>query len=507
MTEPVVPAAATPAAAAAPTTSGLVEPRVPKGMRDYLPADMIARNRVVERVRAVYERFGFVPIDTPVIEYLDTLLGAGGEQANKELFRLETPEEEPAALRFDLTVPFARMLAQHAVELKLPFRRYHIGPVFRADKPGPGRFRQFTQFDIDAAGSESVAVDAEIVAAMAEALGSLGLRRGNGAEGQPAEFRIRINSRRVLDALLFGVGIETPEVQKHVLRVIDKLDKVGLENIRRELGPGRIDDSGDKIRGVGLAEGTIDAVIRFLGIRGETRAAVLAAIERELPAGERTTRAVEELRTLDAALGALGIAESEAVFEPALARGLEYYTGPVFETVLPAAPEFGSIMGGGRYDGLVARFLPTPIPATGASIGLDRLLAALAHLGRIELTPTTAQVLVVMMKGVAPAEGLAVARLLREAGIPTEVYSGAANASFKAQLGHANHRAIPIAAILGEDEVKAGTVAVKDLDAGAKARAAIQDHAEYKKLGTVTQVTVPRAQVVEAVKSFLAAKG
>jgi histidyl-tRNA synthetase len=456
---------------------------------------MIARNSVVERIRAVYERYGFVPLETPVLEHLTTLVGAGGEQINKELFRLESPEEEPVAMRFDLTVPFARLLAQYPEQLKLPFRRYHIGPVFRADKPGPGRFRQFVQFDIDAAGSESVAVDAEVIATMVEVMRELGLGHG--------EFVIRINNRKLVDAAMLGCGITEREVQKHVLRVIDKLQKVGVDNVHRELGAGRVDDSGDPIKGVGLSEEMIAEILGLISAKGTTRAEVLEALAKRLPTAGLSAAAIQEMSDLNQALTSLRVDEAEAIFDPSLMRGLDYYTGPVFEAHVTAAPQFGSVMGGGRYDQLVARFMERGIPATGVSIGLDRFVDALAHIGKINKVPTSTKVLVVSLRGVLASELLAVASELRAAGIATEVYFGEAKAGFKDQLSAANARQIPVAVIMGEDELKAGKVSIKDLGAGMQARAGLQDHGEFKKAGKAGQVTVPRADMVNTVRGMV----
>jgi histidyl-tRNA synthetase len=428
------------------------------------------------------------------------LVGSGGEAINKELFVLESPEGDAIAMRFDLTVPFARIVAQYSEKIKLPFRRYHIGPVFRADKPGPGRFRQFTQFDIDAAGSDSPAADAEIVAAMAEALGSLGLR---GEDGAP-QFRIRVNDRKLVDALLQGCGIEREAKQKHILRVVDKLQKIGLEEIVKELGAGRIDASGDPITGVGLDKGTIDRIVGFISVKGADRRDVLKSVGEVLPKSETSEAAIAEMEELRGALDALGVSEAEAVFDPSLARGLDYYTGPIFEADLPGAPEFGSIMGGGRYDGLVTRFLDRKIPATGASIGLDRLMAVLGALGKIEAPSTVTQVLVVKMKGMAAGDLLGLTRELRAEGIAAEVYLGEANASMKTQMSYANAKGIPVAVILGPDELANGTVAVKDLIAGKMKREAIEDHEAYKNSGRVSQVTVPRGEMVEAARKMLA---
>lgn len=475
----------------------LVEPKTLKGFQDYLPQDMILRNRVIAVIRDVYERYGFQPIDTPVLEYLVTLIGTGGEETNKQLFRLESPEREPIAMRFDLTVPFARIMAQYPDAIKLPFRRYHIGPVFRADKPGPGRFRQFTQCDIDAAGAESVAVDAEIIAAMSDVFNALGLGAANGTP----HYCIRVNSRKLMDALLVGCGITDPETEKHVLRVVDKLQKVGLDNIRKELGQGRIDESGDPIRGVGLPPDTINRILAFLAVTASDRRAVLAAVRQLLPANPTTESALLGMTELADSLDSLSISEQAAVFDPSLARGLDYYKGPVFEAGLPALPEFGSIMGGGRFDQLVNRFKDTSVPATGASIGLDRLIAALQAAGKIEAQPTITKVLVIAIKGTPTPELLRIAHELRSAAIPTEVYLSDTPASMRTQLSYANARGIPVAVILGGDELKAGTVAIKDLVAGAKRDAT--DHDAYVKAGQTGQTTVKRTDLIATVSRLI----
>ena len=240
-----------------------VKPQTLKGFCDYLPAEMICRNHVIEKIRSVFERYGFVPIDTPILEYLVTLVGTGGEAINKEIFRLESPEHEPIGMRFDLTVPFARLLAQHKDKIKLPFRRYHIGPVFRSDKPAPGRYRQFTQFDIDVAGSESVIVDAEIISAMCDVMRELGLKHKEQDPNERGEYQVNVNNRRLMDALLHSCNIQEEQKIKHILRVIDKLQKVGIENVKKEFAEGRVDESGDPIPGVGLDFNTIDFDIAF----------------------------------------------------------------------------------------------------------------------------------------------------------------------------------------------------------------------------------------------------
>lgn len=479
---------------------GIVSPQTLKGFRDYLPAEMILRNRVIGIIRGVFEKYGFMPIDTPILEHLETLVGAGGEEINKELFCLESPEGDPIAMRFDLTVPFARVVAQYLETMKLPFRRYHIAPVFRADKPGPGRFRQFTQCDIDAAGSTSVAVDAEIIAAMCEVMVALGLTT---AEDGTPEFQIRVNNRKLVDALLEGCGITDMDVAKHVLRVVDKLGKVGVANVRLELGPGRIDDSGDPIKGVGLPGETIEKILSFIAVKADSRQEMVAALTEELPESKTSADALQEMADLALALDCLGVSEGQAAFDPSLARGLDYYTGPVYEGFLPIAPEFGSVMGGGRYDGLVTRFMNQNIPSAGMSIGLDRLLAGLQSIGKLQACPTTTEVLIINMKWTPDHELLKVARELREAGIPTEVYMGARKKGLKDQLSYANNKEMKVAVILGPDEIEQGIVSVKNLDEGKEAREQIGDNEAYREAGKVGQQEVKREELVGYIKALL----
>ena len=471
-----------------------VEPRTLKGFVDLLPEELASRKAVIATIEAVFQRFGFAPLETPALEYLDVLLGTGGENTNKELFRLESPEGEPIALRFDLTVPFARVLAQYPDRLKPPFRRYAIGPVWRADKPAPGRFRQFTQFDIDAAGSDSVAIDAEIIAVMTEVMAALSI----------PGYTVLVNNRKLIDALLDGLGITELERKKHVLRVIDKLAKVGIENIRLELAGGRVDDSGDPIPGVGLDGATIDALLAFIAVDGETRAEVVDRLAAALPDSPAANSAIDDMRQLDACLAALGVAESDARFDPSLARGLDYYTGPVFEMVITDAPQFGSVMGGGRYDGLVARFLDRPIPATGMAVGLDRLLSAMAYLGLDHKAPSHIDVLVVTIGRVPLPETLRLAAELRAAGFRTESYiASRKKMSMGSQLSHANHYNVPVAVIIGEDELAQGLVSVKNLQEGKDARENIEDREAYLAAGKTGQVTIARTEMVEVIKAML----
>lgn len=471
----------------------LVQPQVLKGFQDYLPAQAIVRHHVIDAVRGVLERYGFAPIDTPALEYLATLVGTAGEETNKQIFRLKSPEHEDIGLRFDLTVPFARIVAQYGQDLKMPFRRYHYGSVWRADKPGPGRFRQFMQFDFDAAGSSSMAVDAEIVGILTEIMAAL----------QVDAYVVQFNHRKVLDALLHAAGLDDEATQKHVMRVIDKLDKVGLRELEKELGEGRVDESGDPIRGVGLDAETIGTIVGFLALTGDTRRDVLNTLRDYLPANDVTESVLSEVAELLDGIDALNLPEDKVQFLPSLARGLDYYSGPVFETVLTEARNFGSIMGGGRYDGLVRRFLDQSLPATGASVGVDRLIAALESIGALKLEPTTTQALVVVFNDVPLPEYLRLAGQLRAAGINTEIYFGEYAGKVGRQLSFADERNIPVAVIMGGSELAGGTVQVKDMLEGKAKRAGIEEHEAYRSMGRVSQQEVPRDGLVEAVRALL----
>jgi len=467
---------------------------LPKGFQDLLPEDAIARNSIIEKIRRVVESFGFLPIETPSLEYLAALIGTGGDDANKQIFKLKSPEHEDIALRFDLTVPFARFFSQYRDQLRLPFRRYHVALAWRADKPDPGRFREFTQFDFDAAGSASVALDAEIIRVLCDVMAVLGV----------PEYIVLVNHRRILDAILEVCGIAEAGKRKHVLRVVDKLQKIGIEEVRKELGPGRVDESGDPVKGVGIDPESIHFIERLLNVTGESRAAVLDGIQSVLPDTEQCREALSETQNFLNALESLDVDEDHVKFTPNLARGLDYYTGPVFETILREAPQFGSIMGGGRYDGLVRRFLGIDIPATGASIGIDRLLAALKQIGALTPIKTMTRVLVTVMRQDHLPYCLSIATELRRSGINTEVYFGNPDDGLGTQLAMANRLGIPVAIIVGEEELKSGNVAVKDLRAGIARRKHVTDREKYVAAGKAGQVTVRRADCVRTVQQILA---
>lgn len=477
----------------------LVPAQTLKGYRDILPDEMIFQNALIEKVRHVLERYGFVPLDTPCVEYLTTLTGTGGEETEKEIIRFKSREGEDVGLRFDLTVPFARLLAEYPEQLRLPFRRYQFAPVFRNDKPGEGRYRQFRQFDFDAAGSDSIAVDAEIIAVTRDLLKAVGLE--NGPESR--DFQIRINSRKILEAIMNEAGIDDPETQKRVLRAIDKLQKIGEKNVRKELGPGRVDESGDPIRGVGLQPESIDRILRLILVTASTRAGIIDALAAELESSPEVDKTLDEMRELDRCLQAQGISEDDAVFHPSLARGLDYYTGPIFEAYLLQLPEIGAVVGGGRYDQLVDRFLEKRIPATGASFGLDRFTAALRRLKKTSVAPTITKVLIASFPGVPADHLLKVANMLRSEGISTEVYFGEPGARLSEQLSAANFREIPVAVIIGPDEYQSGQVSVKNLRAGLSARAGIEDREAFRKAGKSGQTTIALTDLPSTVRAAL----
>jgi histidyl-tRNA synthetase len=484
----------------------LVVPQTLRGFRDVLPDEMFARNDVTEKIRRVYESYGYQPIDTPTLELLPTLVGTGGEETDKLIFLLESPEKQRVGLRFDLTVPFARIVAQYTPnEIKLPFRRYHIGPVFRADDPQPdrGRFRQFTQFDIDIAGTDSIAADAEIVAAVCDVMRAVGLSETASPESRRI-FQVRVNNRLLVDAFLDGIGVVDSEQAKRVMRVIDKREKLSQAQLLDELGGGRVDESGDPIAGVGLDRARIESVLEFVNTSGASRRDTVDELDKIVRPGPRKDPAFGEVSLMLEHLDALGVAEAAARLDPSLTRGLEYYTGAVFECTIPYAG-VGSVMGGGRYDGLVSRFRDESIPATGASIGLDRLVTGLRNVG-LGVSPAQARtgVIVLVMPGVPEPEASRVAAELRNGGVAAELYVGDAMGKVARQLAYANSRGMGIAVLLGEEEMKTGSVAIKDLREGDESRRNIVDNEGYRSAGSAGQQTVSRADLLPTVRGLLA---
>lgn len=471
--------------------SANVEPRLSRGLRDLMPVEVLARQWMIGRIREVYELYGFVPLATPAIEYLDVLQGSAGAETQQSIFRVTNPEGEGLGLRFDLTVPLARVVAQYP-DLPRPFRRYQVASVWRADKPGRGRFREFTQFDLDSVGVVSEVADTEIVAGMCDTLSALEVGR----------YKVRYSSRGILNALLAFADV-APERGADVFRVLDKLDKLGPEKVRLELTTGYRDESGDTIPGLGLAGDQVDRIERFLEIRADDRKEVVQRL-RDLFGG--VAAAEEEIRVVERIsehLYALGYDDDRVDLDLSIARGLAYYTGPVFEAVLLDAPEFGSVFGGGRYDDLVLRFLGEKVPATGASIGVDRLLAALIHLGRVATRKATARVLVAMIDPELRQDCLEMTYELRRAGIATELYLGGERGIGK-QLKYADQWQVPITLLYGGNEKERGVVTLKDMGAGRAKAEQIAGREEWiaQRPG---QREVERAELVATVRAMLGA--
>ncbi|MDN5786356.1 histidine--tRNA ligase [Pseudorhodobacter sp.] len=524
----------------------------PKGFRDYFGADVVERREMLAKISAVYERYGFDPLETSAVETVEALgkFLPDVDRPNEGVFGWQDEDGDWLALRYDLTAPLARVAAQFRNDLPSPYRRYAMGPVWRNEKPGPGRFRQFYQCDADTVGAPSVAADAEICAMLSDALEEVGIERG--------DYIIRVNNRKVLNGVMEVAGILDPsdpskfEAERGiVLRAIDKLDRLGPLGVLALLGEGRKDESGDFTTGAGLTEAQAKVVMRFVMATtnihdrmverffrpenplpepselGSTLIGILfpdmLAISMSHPAelkvetleylssivgiSETGRQGVEELEQIANLLLAQGYGPDRIRMDPSVVRGLGYYTGPVYEAELTfeihdekgRKRQFGSVAGGGRYDDLVKRFTGQAVPATGVSIGVDRLLAALRAKGRSG-AQSQGPVVVTVMDRDRMADYMAMVGDLRRAGIRAEMYLGNPK-NFGNQLKYADKRGSPIAIIQGGDEAAKGMVILKDLILGAK----IAENAtleEWK--DRPAQVEVPVAELVDAVKTMLA---
>ncbi|MFN3993781.1 MAG: histidine--tRNA ligase [Tabrizicola flagellatus] len=477
----------------------------PKGFRDYFGAEVTERKAMLDRIAGVYHRYGFDPLETSAVETVEALgkFLPDVDRPNEGVFAWQDEDQDWLALRYDLTAPLARVAAQYRNDLPSPYRRYAMGPVWRNEKPGPGRFRQFYQCDADTVGSASVAADAEICAMLADALETVGIPRG--------DYVVKVNNRKVLNGVMEVAGLAGED--KHdergiVLRAIDKIDRLGPEGVRALLGEGRKDESGDFTKGAGLTAEQAEVVMGFTTARRDTGPETLARL-RELVGGSAVgAEGVAELEAIAALLAAQGYGPERIVIDPGVVRGLGYYTGPVFEAELTfqitdekgRPRNFGSVAGGGRYDGLVRRFTGQDVPATGVSIGVDRLLAALRAKGRVAGS-SEGPVVVTVMDRDRMADYMAMVGELRQAGIRAEAYLGNPK-NFGNQLKYADKRGAPVAVIQGGDEAAAGMVILKDLILGAKiAQSATLE--EWK--DRPAQVEVPRGELVAAVKRMLGA--
>ena len=483
--------------------------RLPRGFVDRSAADIHATNEMIQKIREVYERYGFDPVETPLFEYTDALgkFLPDSDRPNEGVFSLQDDDDQWMSLRYDLTAPLARHVAENFNEIQLPFRTYRAGYVFRNEKPGPGRFRQFMQFDADTVGAPGVQADAEMCMMMADTMEALGIQRG--------DYVIRVNNRKVLDGVMEAIGLggdDKAGQRLNVLRAIDKLDKFGPEGVKLLLGEGRKDESGDFTKGAGLDEAQIGKVLFFVGITDYAESAAQLA---ELVAGtQRGVEGVGELDTIRSLVLGAGYGPDRIKIDPSVVRGLEYYTGPVFEAELTfdvtnekgEKVVFGSVGGGGRYDGLVSRFMGQPVPATGFSIGVSRLMTALKNLGKLGQDEVLGPVLVTVMDGDVESMGRyqRFTQELRAAGIRAEMYQGNWK-KFGNQLRYADRRGSPIAIIQGGDERAEGVVQIKDLIEGKRLSGEIEDNATWRE-ARVAQEVVPEAELVAKVKEILAAQ-
>ena len=481
--------------------------RLPKGFRDVGADEVRAMRHMLDRIAQVYESYGFEPLETPAFEYTEALgkFLPDSDRPNEGVFSLQDEDEQWMSLRYDMTAPLARHVAEHYQFLAKPFRRYTSGPVWRNEKPGPGRFRQFIQFDADTVGTDNIAADTEICMLAADTMEQLGFARG--------EYAIRVNNRKILDGVLIGLGID-PESQDHaikrlvVLRALDKLDRLGLEGVRLLLGPGRKDESGDFTEGAGLGDDAIERAVRFLESGKDTRTDTNAALLELVGDTEIGRQGCEELIELDRLLGAAGFGEDRIVIDPSIVRGLDYYTGPVHEAELTfeitnedgQVVRFGSVGGGGRYDDLVARFTGQRVPATGFSFGVSRLLSALQARGSLAAGSVAGPVVVLVMDRAEQARYQRMVQQLRSEGVRAEMYVG--TSGMKAQMKYADRRGAPCVVIQGRDELAAGEVQIKDLIEGTRLSEGIKDSEEWRQ-GRPAQFSVPEADLVTAVKDVL----
>jgi len=472
------------------------EARLPKGFSDISASEIRASEQMLGTIRGVFESYGFEPLDTPAIEYSDALgkFLPDQDRPNEGVFSFQDDDDQWLSLRYDLTAPLARYVAENYQNLPKPFRRYQVGPVWRNEKPGPGRFRQFTQFDADTVGASSVAADAELCMLAADTLEALGVPRG--------QYVIKVNNRKVLDGLLESIGLgggENVAKRLSVLRAIDKQDRLGIEGVRALLGKGRKDESGDYTQGAQLGAKQITLIVEMLEPKAGDFGAAAAGIGGE---------GLNEIADIASLVDSAGYADRIRV-DPSVVRGLEYYTGPVFEAELTAPItddkgqpiRLGSVVSGGRYDGLVERFTGEKVPATGISIGVSRLLFGLQRFGKYKDSATQGPVVVLVLDRDRIADYQEMAQDLRAANIRAELYLG--ESGMKAQMKYADRRGSPCVVIQGSDEKARGEVQIKDLILGATLTS-IENRDEYLKKQAEAQFAVPEAQLVEKVRAVLA---
>ncbi len=472
----------------------------PKGFRDYFGAEVRERDEMLRKIAEVYHRYGFDALESAAVETVEALgkFLPDVDRPNEGVFAWQDDDEAWLALRYDLTAPLARVYAQHRNDLPTPYRRFAMGPVWRNEKPGPGRFRQFYQCDADTVGTASMAADAEICAMLADCLEEVGIPRG--------DYVIRVNNRKVLNGVLQSMQLTDAAESDAVLRTIDKFDKVGADGVRQLLTKGRLDASGAYIDGVGLTEDQAEPVIAFLTSKGGSTQETLSNLHAAVDGVPIGAEGVEELDQIASLLAAQGYGPDRIGLDPSVVRGLGYYTGPVYEAELTfeitddkgRPRQFGSVAGGGRYDDLVKRFTGQEVPATGISIGVDRLLAALREKGRTRAAERGPIVVTVMDRD-RMADYQALVAELRTAGLRAEVYLGNPK-NFGNQLKYADRRQSPAAVIQGSDERDRDVVQIKDLILGAQ----IAQNATLEEWrDRPSQYEVPRDQMVAKLREIL----
>jgi histidyl-tRNA synthetase len=428
-----------------------IEPRTLKGFRDYLPEAMIPRERLIDTARRVYRSYGFSPIDTPALEYLEILSGKGSDETDKQLYKFQDHGGRWVGLRFDLTVPLARFAAQHVNELGVPFKRYHIASVWRGENTQRGRYREFMQCDFDTIGTLSVAADIETTLVIHDLFRSLGF----------GEFTIRLNNRMVLTGLLEKLGLADRSTA--VLRALDKLGKIGPDAVAAEM-----------VAAAGASEEQAKQVLRLAELTGSNDE-VLCQLDPLVAGNETGEIGVAKLREVIGGVTAAGVSEERIRLDVSIARGLDYYTGTIFETFLNALPGIGSVCSGGRYDNLAGLFTSQALPGIGASLGLDRLLAAMEELGMVEKVSTPAPVFIPFFDAAHLHDYLRLAAALRAAGVGVEVFPDAKKLG--QQLKYADRRGFRVALIAGGNEFASGTCQVKNLQTGEKRDISIADNA------------------------------
>jgi histidyl-tRNA synthetase len=495
-----------------PDKTNKLKARLPRGFADRAGAEIAATRRMLETIRAVYERYGFEPLETPAIEYTDALgkFLPDQDRPNEGVFSFQDDDEQWLSLRYDLTAPLARYVAENFEQLPKPYRSYREGWVFRNEKPGPGRFRQFMQFDADTVGSASMAADAEMCMMAADTMEALGIPRGS--------YVVKVNNRKVLDGLrdsISGSRRISDSQWLTVLRAMDKYDRLGQSGVRQLLGAGRRDESGDFTRGAELHEASIQTIMSIFEPVTDV-VEKIAQIDIRLKDSKVGQQGRTELEAIASLVADSEFNDGRIVIDPSVVRGLEYYTGPVYEVELTFETKdedgrpirFGSVGGGGRYDGLVARFRGEPVPATGFSIGVSRLLAALQHLGKIDSKPEPGPVVVTVFADIPIAHYQRLVAQLRAAEyapgktIRAELYLG--DGKFGAQMKYADKRGSPCVVIQGGNEKAKGEVQIKDLILGAEIAGMSKDRDDYLKKQATAQFAVAEDKLVDAVREVLA---